>query len=171
MANIRSCGAQDFEAIWTIINDGALAYRGKIPADRLADPYMSREELQQQIDEGVAFSGYEAAEGLDGVMGLQSVQDVTLIRHAYVRTRSQGRGIGAELLAHLRALTDAPVLIGTWRAAEWAIRFYGRHGFELVGEEEKNRLLRKYWKVPDRQIETSVVLADERWRLRARQTA
>jgi len=110
------------------------------------------------------FWGYEETGTLVGVMGLQQVQDVTLIRHAYVRTSSQKRGIGAHLLSHLRELAKGPVLIGTWADAVWAIRFYERFGFQIVGPQEKNRLLKKYWTVPERQIQTSVVLADSKWR-------
>jgi GNAT superfamily N-acetyltransferase len=161
---IRRCDDHDLEAIWTIINDGAQAYRGIIPADRWTEPYMSREKLQHEVEDGVVFWGFEDAGLVAGVMGLQQVSDVTLIRHAYVRSSSQRRGIGAQLLSHLRELAGGPVLIGTWAAASWAIRFYERYGFQLVGHEEKNRLLKKYWTVPERQIETSVVLADERWR-------
>jgi N-acetylglutamate synthase-like GNAT family acetyltransferase len=161
---IRRCDERDFELIWAIINDGAQAYKGIIPADRWTEPYMSREKLQHEIDEGVVFWGYEETRTLVGVMGLQQVQDVTLIRHAYVRTSSQKRGIGARLLSHLRKTANGPVLIGTWAQAVWAIRFYERHGFQMVGSEEKNRLLKKYWSVPERQIETSVVLADSTWR-------
>jgi N-acetylglutamate synthase-like GNAT family acetyltransferase len=161
---IRRCDDRDFEAIWAIINDGAQAYRGIIPADRWTEPYMSREKLKHEVDDGVVFWGFEDAGLVVGVMGLQQVSDVTLIRHAYVRSSSQKRGIGAQLLSHLRELAGDPVLIGTWAAASWAIRFYERYGFQLVGHEEKNRLLKKYWTVPERQIETSVVLADERWR-------
>jgi len=161
---IRRCADRDFEAIWAIINDGAQAYKGIIPADRWTEPYMSREHLRREIAEGVVFWGYEEAGTLLGVMGLQQVQDVTLVRHAYVRTISQKRGIGARLLAHLRELARGPVLIGTWAAAVWAVRFYERHGWEKVGSEEKNRLLRQYWTVPERQIATSVVLADAQWR-------
>jgi N-acetylglutamate synthase-like GNAT family acetyltransferase len=160
----RPCDYPDFDLIWTIINDGAQAYKGIIPADRWTDPYMSREKLQHEIDDGIVFRGYEDAGTLAGVMGIQAVQDVTLIRHAYVRTSSQKRGIGARLLAHLRAMADRPVLIGTWADAAWAIHFYERYGFQLVSGEEKNRLLKKYWTIPERQMETSVVLADQRWR-------
>jgi GNAT superfamily N-acetyltransferase len=124
---------------------------------------MSREELRRQIDEGVVFWGYEESGTLEAVMGIQQVQDVTLIRHAYVRTTSQKRGIGAQLLSHLRGLTSAPVLIGTWADAAWAIQFYEKCGFQLVALQEKYRLLRKYWTIPERQIETSVVLADSKW--------
>jgi N-acetylglutamate synthase-like GNAT family acetyltransferase len=161
---IRRCDDRDFELIWAIINDGAQAYKGIIPADRWTEPYMSREKLQHEIDEGVVFWGYEESGTLVGVMGLQQVQDVTLIRHAYVVTSSQKRGIGAHLLSHLRELANRPVLIGTWADAAWAIRFYERHGFQMVDSEEKNRLLKKYWTIPERQIETSVVLADSTWR-------
>jgi len=157
---IRTCDERDFEVIWAIINDGAQAYRGIIPADRWTEPYMSREELQHEINEGVVFWGYEESGTLVGVMGIQPLQDVTLIRHAYVRTGSQKRGIGAQLLSHLREMANGSVLIGTWADASWAIRFYERHGFQLVGFEEKNRLLKKYWSIPERQAETSVVLAD-----------
>lgn len=161
---IRRCDERDFEVIWTIINDGAQAYKGTIPADRWTEPYMSREKLQDEIDEGVVFWGYEEAGELVGVMGIQPVQDVTLVRHAYVRSSSQKQGIGGRLLSHLRELATAPMLIGTWAAAMWAIRFYERHGFQLVTPQEKNRLLKRYWTIPERQVETSVVLADAKWR-------
>ena len=159
---IRHCQPSDFESIWAIINDGAEAYRGVIPADRWTVPYMSREHLRHEMDAGVEFWGFEASGVLVGVMGVQPVQDVTLIRHAYVRGSHQGQGIGALLLAHLRTLSDRPVLIGTWADAFWAIRFYQKHGYTLVGSVEKERLLRKYWTIPARQIETSVVLTDGR---------
>jgi GNAT superfamily N-acetyltransferase len=161
---IRRCHDRDFEQIWAIINDGAQAYKGIIPADRWTDPYMSREKLQHEIDDGVVFWGYDDSEALAGVMGIQDVQDVTLIRHAYVRTASQKRGIGGRLLSHLLGLSHRPVLIGTWATAVWAIRFYEANGFQMVAPAEKDRVLRKYWKIPDRQIETSVVLADAQWR-------
>jgi GNAT superfamily N-acetyltransferase len=161
---IRRCNDRDFELIWTIINDGAQAYKGTIPADRWTEPYMAKGKLRHEISEGVVFWGYEDTGSLIGVMGIQAVQDVTLIRHAYVRTASQKRGIGAGLLSHLRELASTPVLIGTWADAVWAIRFYERHGFRLVSPPEKKRLLKKYWTIPERQIETSVVLADQKWR-------
>ncbi len=160
---IRRCDDRDFELIWAIINNGAQAYKGIIPEDRWTDPYMSRQKLQREINEGVVFWGFEEAEVLVGVMGLQQVQDVTLIRHAYVRASSQKRGIGGHLLSHLCRLTRDPVLIGTWADAVWAIHFYERYGFQKVGPQEKDRLLKKYWTVPERQIETSVVLADAKW--------
>ncbi len=157
---IRLCDDHDFELIWTIINDGAQAYKGTIPADRWTEPYMSREKLQNEIDEGVVFWGYEDDAALVGVMGIQKVRDVTLIRHAYVRISSQKRGIGGHLLCHLRELASGPMLIGTWAAAVWAIRFYERHGFRMVSPQEKDQLLKRYWSIPERQIDTSVVLAD-----------
>jgi N-acetylglutamate synthase-like GNAT family acetyltransferase len=161
---IRRCDDRDFETIWAIINDGAQAYKGIIPADRWTEPYMSREKLRHELDEGVVFWGYEESGTLVAVMGLQQLQDVTLIRHAYVRTSSQKRGIGGHLLSHLRELASGSVLIGTWSDAVWAIHFYERYGFQIVGPQEKDRLLKKYWTIPERQIETSVVLADPKWR-------
>jgi GNAT superfamily N-acetyltransferase len=160
---IHHCEQSDFKAIYSIINDAAEAYRGIIPADRWKEPYMPEEELRHEIDEGVLFWGYEEVGELVGVMGMQHVKDVTLIRHAYVRTLRRNRGIGAELLSVLRGETARPLLVGTWRDAVWAIRFYERHGFRLVSPEQKGQLLRKYWSIPDRQIETSVVLGDQRW--------
>jgi N-acetylglutamate synthase-like GNAT family acetyltransferase len=161
---IRRCEIRDFELIYDIVNDSARAYEGVIPKDRSREPYMSKQELQHEIDEGVAFWGYEENGSLAGVMGIQPVQDVTLIRHAYVRTGSQRRGIGAYLLSHLQNLMPGPVLIGTWAVALWAIRFYEKHGFQMVRPQQKDRLLRRYWTVPERQIEASVVLADPKWR-------
>ena len=161
---IRRCDESDFDRIWAIINDSAQAYKGIIPADRWTEPYMSREKLQHEVSDGVVFWGYDDATTLLGVMGIQAIQDVTLIRHAYVRTTSQKQGVGARLLSHLRELASTPILIGTWADAAWAIHFYERHGFQLVGPDQKNRLLKKYWTIPERQIETSVVLADQRWR-------
>ncbi|HTZ57367.1 MAG TPA: GNAT family N-acetyltransferase [Acidobacteriaceae bacterium] len=160
---IRRCSEQDFEPIWNIINDGAEAYRGTIPEDRFTTPYMSKEKLRHEIADGVMFWGYQDDAALTGVMGLQHVDDVTLIRHAYVRTENQKQGIGSKLLFHLRQLTSEPVLIGTWADAIWAIRFYESHGFRLVSVADKSRLLEKYWKIPQRQVETSVVLADANW--------
>lgn len=157
---IRPCTESDFDAIHEIINDAAQAYRGVIPADRWHEPYMPREELRHEIEAGVRFWGCEENGALAGVMGIQDVQDVTLIRHAYVRPSQQRKGIGGRLLAHLRTLAERPILIGTWGAATWAIRFYEKHGFRLVSDEEKNRLLKTYWSIPERQVETSVVLAE-----------
>ena len=161
---IRRCDERDVEVIWTIINDGAQAYKGTIPADRWTEPYMSKEKLRKEIEDGVVFWGYEEGGVLAGVMGIQEVQDVTLVRHAYVRTSSQKRGIGGRLLSHLRELASRPMLIGTWADAEWAIRFYEGYGFQMVGRQEKDRLLKRYWSIPERQIDTSVVLADAKWR-------
>ena len=161
---IRRCTTQDFDQIHAIINDGAQSYKGIIPADRWTEPYMSTLQLQHEIDEGVIFWGYEGNGQLSGVMGIQPVRDVTLIRHAYVLTTSQKQGIGAHLLAHLRELATGPVLIGTWADAAWAIRFYEKHGFQLVSGREKDELLKQYWTIPQRQVETSVVLADAVWR-------
>jgi N-acetylglutamate synthase-like GNAT family acetyltransferase len=160
---IRRCDERDFESIFEIVNDAALAYRGVIPADRWHEPYMPRKQLRHEMDDGVVFWGFERDDRLLGVMGIQDVQDVALIRHAYVRTAERNRGIGAELLAHLCRLTERPILIGTWAAATWAVRFYEKHGFRMVTPEEKDRLLRRYWKIPARQVETSVVLVDEKW--------
>jgi N-acetylglutamate synthase-like GNAT family acetyltransferase len=159
---IRRCEENDFEVIWQIINDGAQAYKDVIPEDRWKEPYMSREDLRHEMRDGVEFWGFEEDGELSGVMGVQPVKDVTLIRHAYVRTARQKAGIGARLLAHLRSLTSGPVLIGTWADAWWAIRFYEKHGFQLVAPDEKNRLLKTYWTIPDRQIATSVVLVDRK---------
>ncbi len=166
---IRRCDEADFDAIWDIVNAAADAYKGIIPADRWHEPYMPREDLAGEIAAGVVFWGAEEDGALEGIMGIQDVKDVTLIRHAYVRPERQSAGIGGRLLAHLRELTDRPILIGTWAAADWAVGFYEKHGFRRVTPAEKDRLLRTYWTIPDRQIETSVVLADERWR--ERQTA
>ena len=160
---IRRCEDGDTEVIWAIINDGAQAYKGVIPADQWTEPYMSREEMQREIDDGVVFWGLEDGGELVGVMGIQKVQGVTLIRHAYVRSSWQKRGIGAQLLSHLRGLTEDRILIGTWADAVWAIRFYEKHGFRMVGVAEKDRLLKRYWKISERQRETSVVLADSKW--------
>ena len=165
---IRRCAASDFDRILAIINDAAQAYRGVIPDDRWKDPYMPAGELAEEMAAGIDFDGYEIeGAGLVGVMGIQPVEDVTLIRHAYVATAYRRSGIGSALLEGLLARQDRPVLIGTWAAAGWAIAFYRRYGFETVPEPEKTRLLQRYWTVPERQIETSVVLADSRWRSRA----
>lgn len=160
---ITKCEQKDFRQIYEIINDAAGAYRGVIPADRWHEPYMTEEELQKQIDEGVEFWGYVDAGKITGVMGIQSKDDVTLIRHAYVLTIQRSKGIGSKLLAHLTSLAATPVLIGTWEDAKWAIAFYQKHGFRLLPKEEKNALLQKYWIIPDRQIDTSVVLASPDW--------
>jgi N-acetylglutamate synthase-like GNAT family acetyltransferase len=161
---IRRCTDADVPAMFAIINDAAQAYRGVIPADRWHEPYMPEEELRAEIAAGVVFWGFEQEGRLVGVMGLQEVKDVALIRHAYVATAARRGGIGGRLLRHLMGETGRPVLIGTWAAASWAVRFYEQHGFTVTAPDEKARLLRAYWSIPDRQIETSVVLVDERWR-------
>lgn len=161
---IRKCGTADYETIEKIVNDGARAYQGIIPDDCWVEPYMPREELETEIENGVEFWGVEETGALSGVMGMQRVRDVTLIRHAYVRTNLQNRGIGSSLLRHLQALAQGPMLIGTWADALWAIRFYEKHGFILVEPPQKQRLLDRYWNVSSRQSEVSVVLANAAWR-------
>lgn len=160
---LRPCNNQDFESIYAIVNDAAKAYKGVIPEDRWKEPYMSRDELKNEITEGVLFWGCQEDNELIGVMGIQYFQDVTLIRHAYVRPANQNQGIGGKLLSGLRKKTKHPILIGTWADTVWAIHFYLKHGFRLVSEKDKNQLLKKYWSIPKRQIESSVVLADQKW--------
>jgi len=160
MTSIRRCTEGEREAIFEIVNAAAEAYRGVIPADRWQEPYMPMEELDGEIAAGVEFWGYEEAGGLLGIMGIQPLGEVELIRHAYVLPESQGRGVGGALIAHLLRSATRPMLVGTWAAAEWAIRFYRGHGFEQVSPERKDELLRAYWDIPERQVETSVVLAN-----------
>jgi GNAT superfamily N-acetyltransferase len=157
---IRPCTAADVDTILAIVNAAAEAYRGVIPADRWHEPYMPASELADEIAAGVAFWGCDVDGTLVGVMGLQPVRDVDLIRHAYVRPDGQRHGVGGALLQHLRRRSTRRMLIGTWAAAHWAVAFYRRHGFQLVAPERKAALLRTYWTVPERQIETSVVLAN-----------
>jgi GNAT superfamily N-acetyltransferase len=157
---IRACTAADVPAIFSIVNDAAQAYRGVIPADRWHDPYMPLGELTEEIREGVQFWGFEVAGELVGVMGIQDRDDVHLVRHAYVRTAHRRNGIGEKLLDHLERRATKPILIGTWASATWAIRFYEKNGYRLLSRAETERLLRKYWSIPERQIETSVVLAN-----------
>ena len=159
MSAIRPCRHDEHEKIHAIINAAAEAYRGVIPDDCWHEPYMSMKELENEIAAGVRFWGYESDGELIGVMGIQQVGDVDLIRHAYVRPGSQQRGVGTELLEHLTRSSKRPLLVGTWAAAEWAINFYRRHGFEQVSTEDKKALLKKYWTISPRQIDTSVVLA------------
>jgi N-acetylglutamate synthase-like GNAT family acetyltransferase len=161
---IRKCTSGDFKAIYSIINDAARAYEGVIPADRWKYPYMPEDELKHEIDDGVIFWGYEEEGGLIGVMGIQELKDVTLIRHAYVKTSRRNQGIGGSLLQVLLEKAVKPVLIGTWADAHWATRFYEKHGFRRVSTDEKNTLLKRYWKIPERQVETSVVLVDEKYK-------
>lgn len=160
---IRYCTRLDFEDIFAIVNDAAQAYKGVIPEDRWREPYMPRDALGAEIAAGVKFWGFEGDDRLLGVMGLQPVENVVLIRHAYVRSTMHRRGIGGRLLQHIRSFTDGPLLVGTWAAASWAIRFYGKHGFQLLPRDEAPALLRRYWDIPDRQVATSVVLADGEW--------
>jgi GNAT superfamily N-acetyltransferase len=160
MGSIRPCRDDERAAILAIVNAAAEAYRGVIPADRWHEPYMPPGELEDEIAAGVEFWGYEADGGLVGIMGIQPVRDVDLIRHAYVSPDSQGHGIGSALLEHFARSTTRRILVGTWAAAEWAIGFYRHHGFEPVSPELKTELLKAYWTIPDRQIETSVVLAN-----------
>jgi GNAT superfamily N-acetyltransferase len=160
---IRSCGTPDLEDIYEVVNDGASAYRGVIAPDCWHEPYMSRQQLGSECAAGVVFSGFYEGALLAGVMGLQLVSDVALIRHAYTRTSRQHRGIGATLLAHVRSQTQRPFLIGTWKAATWAVRFYEGQGFRMVRAEDKPALLRRYWTVSERQIDESVVLGDTRF--------
>jgi GNAT superfamily N-acetyltransferase len=160
MSPIRPCRDDEQAAILEIVNAAAEVYRGVIPADRWHEPYMGSGELERELADGVAFWGYETDGALVGVMGIQPVGDVDLIRHAYVLPGSQGAGIGRDLLAHLRAVSARPMLVGTWADAEWAIRFYRRNGFAQVSPERKSVLLQTYWNIPERQIETSVVLAN-----------
>jgi GNAT superfamily N-acetyltransferase len=159
MATIRHCRDDEHTAILAIVNAAAEAYRGVIPADRWRDPYMPMSELRAEIAAGVEFWGYEDGGALVGIMGIQPVRDVDLIRHAYVAPAGQRRGVGSALLEHLAASATRTMLVGTWAAAEWAIAFYRRHGFEQVSPERKTELLRTYWTIPERQIETSVVLS------------
>lgn len=161
---VLKCEQSDFQDILDIINDGASAYKGVIPADRWHEPYMSEEELQNQMDEGVNFWKYLENGKVLGIMGIQDRRDVTLIRHAYVRTTERNKGIGSKLLTHLCTIATMPILIGTWKAASWAIKFYEKHGFRLLDDESTVERLREYWNIPDRQIETSVVLASADWK-------
>jgi len=159
---IRECTESDFNTIFEIINDAAQAYKGVIPKDCWHEPYMPFEEFRKAIENAVVFWGLEHDGQLLGVMGIQDRGEVTLIRHAYVWTQSQKLGIGTKLLQYLENLTETPILIGTWAAASWAISFYEKNGYNLVSEKEKNCLLKKYWSIPERQVETSVVLANQR---------
>ncbi|MCZ7528529.1 MAG: GNAT family N-acetyltransferase [Acidimicrobiia bacterium] len=156
---IRPVGEAEQATVLEIVNDAARAYEGVIPDDCWREPYMDAAELAVEVRDGVVFFGFERDGRLLGVMGLQDRGEVVLLRHAYVRTRERRSGIGAALLAHLEGLTDRPILVGTWAAASWAISFYEQHGFALVPGGEGARLLRRYWSIPPRQVETSVVLA------------
>jgi N-acetylglutamate synthase-like GNAT family acetyltransferase len=168
---IRDAIPADFDSIVDVINDAAIAYKGVIPADRWQEPYMPREELQAQLAEGVRFRVFVQGGEVIGVMGIQDRGEVQLIRHAYVRTKARGQGIGTVLLQHLLHDATKPILIGTWKAATWAIGFYEKHGFARVDEAEKTRLLQRYWLIPARQVETSVVLTQALPDNRERRTA
>ncbi|MCW3996850.1 MAG: GNAT family N-acetyltransferase [Candidatus Bathyarchaeota archaeon] len=149
----------NFQDIFAVVNGAAVAYKGKIPADRWKEPYMSKEELREEIASGVQFYGYTENNTLVAVMGIQQVNDVTLIRHAYTLTIHQRKGIGQKLLNYLLSLAKTKrILVGTWETASWAIKFYQKHGFEPLSREQTNMLLRKYWNIPERQVETSIVL-------------
>jgi GNAT superfamily N-acetyltransferase len=154
---IRRCRDDELEAVGAIVNAAAVAYRGVIPEDRWHEPYMGMAELRREVEAGVEFWGYEDAGELLGVMGIQAVADVSLIRHAYVLPSAQGRGIGGALLRHLESGAARQLLVGTWAVAEWAIAFYRAHGF--VPAERPAELLRRYWSIPEEQVATSVVLA------------
>jgi N-acetylglutamate synthase-like GNAT family acetyltransferase len=160
---VRPATQADFQRIYEIINDAAQAYKGIIPADRWHEPYMPQAELEAQIADGVRFNCYLENDEIVGVMGIQDKGEVNLIRHAYVSTKRRGGGIGSILLRELVDSSPKPILIGTWKAADWAIRFYEKHGFTQMSEEDKNRLLKTFWNIPERQIETSVVLKDQRY--------
>jgi N-acetylglutamate synthase-like GNAT family acetyltransferase len=162
MMLIRRSREADVPAMWAIINDAARAYRGVIPADRWHEPYMTADELAREIADGVVFWVAEQEGRLAGVMGIQDKGEVALVRHAYVSPTAQRSGVGTRLLRHVEGLVDKPILIGTWAAASWAIEFYRRNGFTLVPSDDKDHLLRTYWSIPARQIETSVVLANRR---------
>jgi len=163
MMLIRKSVEADFAAMLAIVNDAAQAYRGVIPVDRWHEPYMPKDELRKEIAGGVVFWVAEEDGRLLGVMGIQDKGDVALVRHAYVARTTQRRGVGTRLLRHVEGLVDKAILIGTWADASWAIEFYRRNGFAVVPSSHKDRLLRTYWSIPERQVETSVVLADGRW--------
>ena len=160
---IRLCIDKDLDAMLRIINDSAAAYKGHIPDDCYHQPYMSRDELSSEIASGIVFCGYEHQGHLVAIMGIQDKGPVVLIRHAYTRTDRRRQGLGSRLLTYLLDQTDKPVLVGTWRDATWAIQFYQKHGFQLASDELKDTLLEKYWSIPERQVETSVVLVDDKY--------
>lgn len=164
---IRQCTEVDLPALFAIINDAAQAYKGVIPDDRWHEPYMPMEELKREYRDGILFWGFESDGELIGVMGIQHKGDVDLIRHAYVRASRRKQGAGTKLLRHLEQMTRKPILIGTWADASWAIRFYEKNGYRVLSRTETERLLKKYWNVPERQAETSVVLANAAWKLPA----
>jgi len=160
---IRKCEKKDFDKILSIVNDAAQAYKNKIPKEGWKEPYMPKEELAHEMEDRVEFYCWEENGELLGVMGIQDKNDVCLVRHAYVRKKQQGKGIGGKLIEYLKTLSKLPMLVGTWRGAYWAVSFYEKHGFRLVGKKEKDFLLRKYWSIPESQVEASVVLANGIW--------
>jgi GNAT superfamily N-acetyltransferase len=161
---IRMCIEADLRAMYEIINDAAQAYKGIIPPDRWHDPYMPMDELKGEVAAGVRFWGYESHGELIGVMGIQDRGEVELIRHAYVRTAQRKQGTGTALLRHIETTTRKPILLGTWADAAWATAFYEKNGYRRLSRDEAGRLLRKYWRIPERQVETSVVLANAAWK-------
>ena len=160
---IRKCTEADLSALYEVINEAARAYKGIIPEDRWHEPYMPMEELKSEIAAGVRFWGSESEGELIGIMGIQDKGEVELIRHAYVRTANRKQGIGGELLRHIEKLAGKPILLGTWIDAAWAVAFYEKNGYRRLPRQETESLLRKYWSIPERQIETSVVLANAAW--------
>ena len=160
---IRKSEPGDLPQIFAVINAAAQAYRDVIPPDQWHEPYMPKDQLEAAIAQGVVFWVAEEDGRLLGVMGIQDKGPVALVRHAYVAPATQRKGVGTQLLRHVENLTEKPILIGTWADASWAIDFYQRNGFTVVPETQKDRLLRTWWSIPERQIETSVVLADRRW--------
>jgi N-acetylglutamate synthase-like GNAT family acetyltransferase len=160
---IRKSSTNDFKSIYDVINEAAQSYKGVIPDEYWKEPYMSKDELKNEIEEGVEFWVYEDKGKIYGVMGIQRKYDITLIRHAYVCPAKQNRGIGGKLLKHLQDLTTRPILIATWSGATHAIRFYKKYGFKIVSREEGVRLQRKFWSTPELKINSSVVFADKRW--------
>jgi GNAT superfamily N-acetyltransferase len=160
---IRKSEESDLPQMFSVVNDAAVAYRGVIPSDRWHEPYMPMDELVRDIANGIVFWVAEDERRLLGVMGIQDRGAVALVRHAYVVRTTQRSGVGTALLRHVTGLTEKPILIGTWADASWAIDFYRRNGFALLSHENKERLLRTYWSIPERQIATSVVLGDRRW--------
>ena len=159
---VKRCQEYDFDTIYEIINDSALAYKNVIPHDCWHEPYMTKEKLKSEIMKGIEFWCYEENGTILGVMGIQQIQDITLIRHAYIRPQNRRQGIGSLLLEFLKLKIEKPIFIGTWSAANWAIAFYQKHEFFLVKEDIKTKLLKKYWNISERQNETSVVLADKK---------
>ena len=156
---IKEYTKKDSYKILNIINDAAIKYKGIIPDDCLNEPYMSEQELAEEFSNGVHMFGFELNNKLVGVIGVQKIKDVVLIRHAYTSTLHQGRGIGSSLLEYLlKQNQNTRVLVGTWKKASWAIRFYEKFGFIVHSKDETNLLLKKYWKIPSKQIDNSVVL-------------